>query len=43
MYLVVSQLKNRQIEIEHGSFNPLADNHATFRRPTFDVNMSKLA
>ena len=41
MDLVVPKMKNRQIEIEHGGFKPLADDHPTSRRPTCDVNMSK--
>ena len=41
MYLVVSQLKNGQIEIEHGCFNPLADDRATSWIPTREANISK--
>ena len=43
MDLVVPQLKNRQIEIEHGCLNykPLADDCPTSRRPTCEVDMSK--
>ena len=41
MDLVVPKMKNRQIEIEHGGFKPLADDQPTSRRPTCDVNMSK--
>ena len=41
MDLVVPQLKNQQIEIEHGCFKPLADDCPTSRRPTCEVNMSK--
>ena len=36
MYLVLPQLKNRQIKIEHGRFYPLADDRATSRSCHFN-------